>query len=72
MIAELAVVLVTLHTVDDRAVHVNPAYVVSTTQPKDKGGFTEAVNCIVSFIDAKFITVKESCEEANMILGRSP
>ena len=67
----LALMLVMLHTVDDREVFVNPAYVISTTEPKDKGGFSENVNCIVSFIDAKFISVKESCAEVNAILKRN-
>jgi len=66
----VALVLILLHTVDDREVWVNPEWVVSTTEPKDKGGFSEKVNCIVSFIDAKFITVKETCSEVNSILYR--
>jgi len=72
MLLAEALLLVKLHTVDEREVFVNPAYVISTTEPKDKGGFTEKVNCIVSFIDAKFITVKETCAEVNVILKRSP
>jgi len=68
----LALVLILLHTVDDREVWVNPEWVVSTTEPKDKGGFDEKVNCIVSFIDAKFISVKETCSQVNDILYRSP
>jgi len=67
-----ALALALLHTVDDREVYVNPAYVISTTEPKDKGSFTEKVNCIVSFVDAKFITVKETCAQVNTILNRSP
>ena len=68
MIVALALIL--LHTVDGREVFVNPEWVVSTTEPKDKGGFSEKVNCIVSFIDAKFISVKETCSEVNSILYR--
>jgi hypothetical protein len=71
MLAE-ALLLVLLHTVDDREVFVNPTYVISTTEPKDKGGLASEVNCIVSFIDAKFISVKETCAEVNAILKRSP
>jgi len=67
----VALVLLLLHTVDDREVWVNPMWVVSTTEPKDKGGFADPVNCIVSFIDAKFISVKETCSQVNDILYRS-
>ena len=68
-----ALVLILLHTVDDREVYVNPTWVVSTTEPKDRGGFAEPVHCIVSFIDGKFISVRETCSEVNSILyGRAP
>jgi hypothetical protein len=64
----VALVLLLLHTVDDREVYVNPAFVISTHEPKDQGGYDAKVNCIVSFIDAKFISVKETCSEVNSIL----
>jgi hypothetical protein len=64
----VALTLLLLHTVDDREVYINPAFVISTHEPQDKGGFDEKVNCIVSFIDAKFISVKETCSEVNSIL----
>jgi hypothetical protein len=68
----LALVLILLHTVDDREVWVNPEWVISTTEPKDKGGFAEPVHCIVSFVDSKFISVKETCSEVNSILYGRP
>jgi hypothetical protein len=68
----LALVLILLHTVDDREVWVNPEWVISTTEPRDKGGYAEPVHCIVSFVDAKFISVKETCSEVNSILYGRP
>jgi hypothetical protein len=69
MIVE-ALALLLLHTVDGREVYVNPAYVVSTHEPQEKGRYDEKVHCVVSFIDGKFISVKENCSEVNSILYR--
>ena len=70
MLAE-ALVLVTLHSVDGRIVHVNPAHVVTTALP-NAGNFTSDARCIINLLDAKFVAVKETCAEVNALLRRSP
>jgi hypothetical protein len=68
----LALALLLLHTVDGREVYVNPAFVISTHEPQDKGVYDKKVHCVVSFVDAKFISVKETCSEVNSILYGRP
>ena len=71
MMLAQALMLVTLHTADNRVVDINPAHVVTTAPPKE-GSFTPDVRCVVNLLDAKFIAVKETCGEVNALLRRSP
>ena len=69
MILAEVIMLVTLHTVDDRDVHINPQHVVTVGLPHN---FTPDANCVITLLDAKFIAVRETCAEVNTLLRRSP
>jgi hypothetical protein len=55
--------LIELHTLDGNAVQINPATVVSLREPQtnDKRVTHHGVQCIVNFVDGKFISVVEPC-----------
>jgi hypothetical protein len=55
--------LVELHTLDGRVIQINPAMVISMRAPQaqDKRVMHGNVQCIVNFVDGKFITVLEPC-----------
>lgn len=63
---------VALQTLDGRTVHVNPALVVSIgeTRSENKTLLTDKVQCVVTFVDGKFITVVESCDSVKRRMGR--
>jgi hypothetical protein len=55
--------MIELHTLDGTPVQINPVMVVSLRRPqgRDKQVMHKDVQCIVNFVDGKFITVVESC-----------
>jgi hypothetical protein len=61
--------LVVLKTVDNREVAINPKYVISLSVPKSGGTLSSSVNCVVTFTDGKFLSMKESCAEVRKQLG---
>lgn len=66
-----ALTLVTLMTLDGRAVRVNPRHVVTLT-PRREGTDNKFVNpevhCVVGLLDGKFISVREDCNKISTIL----
>jgi hypothetical protein len=62
--------MIELHTLDGGAVQVNPIMVVSLRKPqgKDKQVMHQDVQCIVNFVDGKFITVVETCATVRKML----
>lgn len=70
----LALELIVLHTLDGRAVHVNPKHVVSLTE-KIEGVpnrvMTGNVHCVVGLLDGKFISVADRCEVVRELLQRT-
>jgi hypothetical protein len=65
--------LVELHTLDGKAVQINPMMVVSMRAPQaqDKRIMHENVRCIVNFVDGKFITVIEPCSVVREKMGEA-
>jgi hypothetical protein len=63
--------LIELHTLDGNAVQINPIMVVSIREPqaKDKRIMHGNVQCIVNFVDGKFITVIEPCPVVRAKMG---
>ena len=53
--------LLLLHTLDGRAVFVSPLHIVSFGEARVPGKLSKDVNCVVTLVDGKFITVIESC-----------
>lgn len=70
---EMALALIELHGLDGRAWYINPEYVVSVAEPKGEGDdlLTDKANCVVTTIDRKFLTVRESCVDVLKLLGRT-
>lgn len=71
-----AIMLVTFHTVDGRAVEVNPAAVQQLIQPLAKSAphkfFVPGVHCLIA-LGGGYVSVVETCEEVRQILeGRTP
>lgn len=71
MLQALAVELVTLHMVDGRPVQLNPAQVTQLVHPHEKGNrqLTEKVKCVVRLTDGSFVSIAETCEDAEKALG---
>jgi hypothetical protein len=65
--------MIELHTLDGAAVQINPIMVVSIRAPqdKDKRVMHQSVQCIVNFVDGKFITVIEPCSVVEAKLGEA-
>jgi hypothetical protein len=65
--------LVELHTLDGKAVQINPIMVVSIRAPQaqDKRIMHANVQCIVNFVDGKFITVIEPCSVVREKMGEA-
>jgi hypothetical protein len=65
--------MIELHTLDGTMVQINPMMVVSLREPqaKDKRIMHGNVQCIVNFVDGKFITVLEPCSvvQSRMMMG---
>lgn len=60
--ALFALMLMEVHSLDGRTVHINPEQVVSIAPAKDHAGvFTEGVNCVITLSDRRFVTTKEDC-----------
>lgn len=63
----IALVLIQLHTVDGRIVHINPAQITELAQPRpDKTPnkqFHDAVECVIKLADGSYVSVAESCAE---------
>jgi hypothetical protein len=65
--------LVELHTLDGQTVQINSMMVVSLREPqaKDKRIMHGNVQCIVNFVDGKFITVIEPCSVVRAKMGEA-
>jgi hypothetical protein len=65
--------MIELHMLDGAAVQVNPVMVVSLRRPQggSKQTLSKDVQCIVNFVDGKFITVVESCATVRKLLEES-
>jgi len=63
--------LVELHTLDGMPLQINPVMVVSLREPqaKDRRVMHGNVQCIVNFVDGKFITVVETCAVVRAKMG---
>jgi hypothetical protein len=65
----VAMVWLEVHTLDGRTVIINSEEIISFAQPnKEKGLWTDAARCIITLTDAKFVTVKETCDEVRASL----
>jgi hypothetical protein len=64
--AAAALVLVMLHSVDGRAVYINPDTVTNLQESRADDDASKQLargaNCIVNFSDGKFVAVAEFCE----------
>lgn len=67
-----AVELVTLYTVDGRAVLVNPQQVTQLHEARAEGApnkqLTDKVRCIIRLTDASYVTVTEDCDTVRELL----
>jgi uncharacterized protein YlzI (FlbEa/FlbD family) len=65
-----AMVWLEVHTLDGRTVIINSEEIISFAQPnKEKGLWTDAARCLITLTDAKFVTVKETCDEVRSRLN---
>ena len=63
--------LIIVHMIDGRAVDVNPRHIVSLAHPKTGANkqFPDAVRCVISLTDGKFLSVAETCDEIRQLIG---
>jgi hypothetical protein len=69
MTIQLAFALFLVHSVDGREVYVNPESVITLTVPGKL--VTEKATCLMLLNDAKFLTVKETCDEVRKLMDRA-
>lgn len=66
-----AIELVALHRLDGRVVFVNPDAVVQLAEPQPDGAdhkqFTDAVHCVITLTDGRYVTVRETCLEVRKL-----
>jgi len=60
-----------LHTLDNRPLYVNSKEIISLAPSKDNTLLTKGVGCIVSLTDAKFVSVKETCDEVREMIKKA-
>lgn len=68
---EFVLELITLRSLDGRAVHVNPAHVVSLTERIENQPnkvISDKVYCVVGLLDQKFVSVGERCDKVRELL----
>lgn len=71
MIALVALHLILLHTVDGHEVLINPKMVTTLHAGKkdqDNKFYTEAVQCVISLADGKFVGTAESCDAVRKMM----
>jgi hypothetical protein len=60
----VAMVWLEVQTLDGRTVIINSEEIISFAPPnKEKGLWADDAHCIITLTDAKFVTVKETCDE---------
>jgi hypothetical protein len=68
----VTVVLIVLHTLDNRPVRINPSQIVQVVQPKPEGTpnkqMHDAVSCVIRFTDGSYVSVIESCDDVRRIV----
>lgn len=71
---EIATVLIVLHGVGGSEVLINPAMVTSmhAAKPNEPNKlFTDAVACMISLSDGKFVTVVEPCDTVKQMMEQA-
>lgn len=67
------IVLITVHQIDGRAVDVNPKQITTLAVPREEGDPKKQlhgkVNCILSFVDGKYLSVAETCQQVRALIG---
>lgn len=74
MRATIALHLILLHTPDGHVVEINPAMVTSLHAAKEDAPnkqLTDAVRCLISLADGKFVSVVENCDTVKQLLEGS-
>jgi hypothetical protein len=68
-LAAWALALVLVHTLDGRAVQINPAAVVTLVNRPN--GVSGRAGCVLTFVDGKFLAVTETCAQVAALLPRT-
>lgn len=76
MMLAAAVELITLSTIDGRAVLVNPEQVTQLREARPEGPskqLTDKVRCVISLTDKTYVTVAEDCATVRTLMeGAKP
>jgi hypothetical protein len=67
MTIQLALALFLVHTVDGRELYINPDSVISLSTAGRL--VTEKAHCVIALNDAKFVTVREDCDEVRRLIS---
>jgi hypothetical protein len=67
MTIQLALALFLVHTVDGRELYINPESVISLSTAGKL--VTERAQCVIALNDAKFVTVREDCDEVRRLIS---
>lgn len=57
--------LVTVTGPDSQVIELNPHEIISIRRPRGTDHFAPGTNCLIFTVDAKFISVKETCDEVH-------
>jgi len=66
MTVQLALAFFLVHTVEGRELYINPESVISLSVAGKL--VTERAQCVITLNDAKFVTVRENCDEVRRLI----
>jgi hypothetical protein len=72
MVKQIAIHLILLHGLHGHVLYINPDEVVAIRSPTQQSLIKEGFNCAIFTTDGKFVSVIETCDKVNGLLGQVP
>jgi hypothetical protein len=66
MTVQIALALFLVHTVEGKPLYINPESVISLSIAGPL--VTERAQCVIALDDAKFVTVRENCDQVRKLI----
>jgi hypothetical protein len=72
MLYTIVIHLILLHGLHGHVLYINPDEVVAIRSPTQQSLLKEGVKCAIFTTDGKFVSVIETCNEVNRLIGQVP